>query len=246
MRNPSGARIVILVLLLAGLAAAQNYPSNYPSYPQDRRSQGSYPQNYPQGNYPQGNDPYGYGYGNPSQIPQGAHFVVRLKDKLDTAKIKPGKQFKAELMEDLVAPNGQVIPRGKTLRGHVSSVENGFHGRMILSFDDIDTNHGRMPLAATVTNVPGEHGVKSETGAEGEIEHTGVDKRRTAEGAVIGAAAGTATGAVVGGVHGAVIGAVAGGALGAGASLLTGRDLVLQKGQQLELKLDRPLTVPAR
>lgn len=225
MRKPSGAWIGLWVLLLSGLAAAQSYPSNYP-----------------QPNYPQSsNYPYNAG---PSTIPDGTRFVVRLKDKLDSNKVKPGKRFKAELMEDLVAPNGQAIPRGKTLKGHVSSVESGFHGRMILSFDEIDTNHGSMPLAATVTSVPGEHGVKPETGAEGEIERTGIDKRRAAEGAVIGAAAGTATGAIAGGSKGAVIGAVAGAGVGLGASLLTGHDLVLLKGQQLELRLDRPLQVP--
>lgn len=211
----------LCMLLLSVLAAAQSYPSNYPQ----------------SSNYPNA---------GAGAIPDGTRFVVRLKDKLDSNKIKPGKQFKAELMEDLTAPNGQVIPHGKTLKGHVSSVENGFHGRMILSFDSIDTNHGSMPIAATVTSVPGEHGVKPETGAEGEISRTDIDKRRAAEGAVIGAAAGTATGAVAGGAKGAVIGAVAGAGLGLGASILTRRDLVLLKGQQLELRLDRPLTVPAR
>lgn len=211
--------MALCVLLLSGLAAAQSYPSNYPQ----------------SGNYP---------YNGSGAIPDGTRFVVRLKDKLDSNKIKPGKTFKAELMEDLTAPNGQVIPRGKTLKGHVSSVDNGFHGRLILSFDQIDTNHGSMPIAATVTSVPGEHGVKPETGAEGEIERTGVDKRRAAEGVAIGAAAGTATGAIAGGSKGAIIGAAAGAGVGLGASLLTGRDLVLQKGQQLELRLDRPLQVP--
>lgn len=219
MRRPSVAWMGLCALLLSGLAAAQSYPSNYPQ----------------SSNYP---------YNGPGAIPEGTRFVVRLKDKLDTNKIKPGKKFKAELMEDLTAPNGQVIPRGKTLKGHVSSVDTGFHARMILSFDEIDTNHGSMPIAATVTSVPGEHGVKPETGAEGEISRTGVDKRRAAEGAVIGAAVGTATGAVAGGSKGAVIGAVAGAGVGLGASVLTGRDLTLQKGQQLELRLDRPLTVP--
>ncbi|HVP43200.1 MAG TPA: hypothetical protein VMS96_07190 [Terriglobales bacterium] len=209
----------LCALLLSGLAAAQSYPSNYPP-----------PSNYP--------------YSGPGAIPEGTRFVVRLKDKLESNKVKPGKKFKAELMEDLTAPNGQVIPRGKKLKGHVSSVDSGFHARMILSFDEIDTNHGGMPIAATVTSVPGEHGVKPETGAEGEISRTGVDKRRAAEGAAIGAAVGTATGAVAGGGKGAVIGAVAGAGVGLGASVLTGRELVLQKGQQLELRLDRPLTVP--
>ncbi len=211
----------VCALLLCSLAAAQSYPSNYP----------------PSSNYPNT---------GANTIPDGTRFVVRLKDKLDSNKLKPGKTFKAELMQDLTAPNGQIIPHGKTLKGHVSSVENGFHGRMILSFDSIDTNHGSMPIAATVTSVPGEHGVKPETGAEGEISRTEIDKRRAAEGAVIGAAAGTAAGAVAGGTKGAVIGAVAGAGVGLGASILTGRDLVLQKGQQLELRLDRPLTVPAR
>ena len=213
--------MVLCALLLCGLAAAQSYPSNYP----------------PSSNYPNA---------GADSIPDGTRLVVRLKDKLDSNKLKPGKTFKAELMQDLTAPNGQVIPHGKTLKGHVSSVENGFHGRMILSFDSIDTNHGSMPIAATVTSVPGEHGVKPETGAEGEISRTDIDKRRAAEGAVIGAAAGTAAGAVAGGTKGAVIGAVAGAGVGLGASILTGRDLVLQKGQQLELRLDRPLNVPAR
>ena len=211
----------LCLLLLSALAAAQSYPSNYPQ-------SSTYPNS------------------GAGAIPDGTRFVIRLKDKLDSNKLKPGKQFKAELVEDLRAPNGQVIPHGKVLKGHVSSVENGFHGRMILSFDSIDTNAGTMPIAATVTSVPGEHGVKPETGAEGEIERTDIDKRRAAEGAVIGAAAGTATGAVAGGSKGAVIGAAAGAGVGLGASILTGRNLVLQKGQQLELRLDRPLNIPAR
>ena len=127
------------VLLLSGLAAAQSYPST----------------NYPASNYPQSSN---YPYSGPGSIPDGTRFIVRLKDKLDNNKVKPGKKFKAELMEDLTAPNGQVIPRGKTLKGHVSSVENGFRGRMILSFDEIDTNHGKMPIAATVTSVPASMG----------------------------------------------------------------------------------------
>ncbi len=180
----------------------------------------------------------------PNYIPEGTRFVVRLKDKLDTAKIKPGKRFTAELGEDLQAPNGAVIPRGKKIRGHVSEVERGFHGRMLLSFDEIETNHGRMPLAATVTDLPGEHGAKA-SGSEGEIQRKGADKKRVLETAAIGAAAGAATGAAVGGAHGAIIGAGAGAAVGAGAGVLSKRDLKLDKGQQLELRLDRPLQVPS-
>jgi len=202
----------LLVLLLAGLAGAQTYPSNYPA-------------------------------NNPAAIPEGTRFIVKLKDKLDTNKVEPGKKFKAELMEDLVAPNGEVVPRGKKLKGHVSSVDKGFHSRLILSFSEIDTKHGSRPIAATVVSVPGEHGVNRDTGEEGEISKR-TDKKRTIEAAAIGAGVGAVTGAVAGGSKGAIIGAAVGAGVGTGAGLLTGRNLVLEKDQQLELKLDRPLTVP--
>ena len=190
------------------------------------------------------------GYGNnpnPSYasnvIPEGTRFVVKLDDTLDTAKLKPGKKFTAKMGEDLTAPDGSVIPYGRKIHGHVSSINRGMHGSMLLSFDEIDTRRGWRPLAATVSDVPGEHGAKA-SGEEGEVQKKGTSKKRVAEGAIAGAAVGAATGAIVAGTHGAIIGAAAGGALGGSAGLLTDRDLKLNKGQQLELRLDRPLQVP--
>jgi outer membrane lipoprotein SlyB len=81
-------------------------------------------------------------------------------------------------------------------------------------------------------------------GSEGEIQRRGTDKRRAIESAAIGAGVGAAAGAAAGGGKGAAIGAAAGGALGGGAGILTDRDLVLNKGTQLELTLDRQLQVP--
>jgi len=185
----------------------------------------------------------GQGYGS-NYIPDGTRFVVLLDNKLETSKLKDGKQFKARLGEDLVAPNGETIPRGNKIKGHVSSVESGLHGRMLLAFDSIETRHGWMPLAATVVSLPGEHSVK--TNNEGEIEKSTVDKRRTGEGAIAGAAVGAGTGALAGGVHGALIGAGAGAAVGGAAAILTDRNMILNKGQQVELALDRPLEIPSR
>lgn len=172
-----------------------------------------------------------------NSIPAGTKFIVRLNDKLDTGKVKAGKHFQAKLGEDLAAPGGAVIPRGKKVKGHVSSVERGFHARLLLSFDEIETQHGWMPLAATVTGVPGEHGVK-QPNSEGEIERKGPSKGRMIESAAIGAGVGALGGVVAGGSHGAAIGA------GLGAGLLTDRNLKLDKGQMLEVRLDRPLQVP--
>jgi hypothetical protein len=181
----------------------------------------------------------------PNAIPEGTRFLIRLNDKLDTRDLKPGKHFKAKLSEDLVAGNGSLIPRGKTIKGHVSSIEQGLHARMMLSFDEIDTGHGSMPLIATVTGVPGDHAVK-EPGEEGELQRKGMSKEHEIEALAVGAGIGAAAGAIHGGGKGAGIGAGAGAGAGAIAGLLTDHDLRLEKGTVLEVRLDHPLQIPWR
>lgn len=183
----------------------------------------------------------GSGYGQ-NYVPDGARFVVVLQDKLETKKIKQGKHFTAKLAEDLVAPNGDSIPAGKKLHGHVSEVTGGMHSKVLLSFDEIETRHGWRPFSATVVGLPSEKGMKT-SGNEGEIQKS-TSKKRVIETAAGGAAAGAAAGALAGGAHGAMIGAGAGAAVGATAGLLTDRDMTLDKGTQLEIRLDRPLQVP--
>jgi hypothetical protein len=182
----------------------------------------------------------------PDAIPDGTTFTIRLRDTLDTRKMERGKRFEAEVQEDLVAPNELVIPRGKKVSGHVSQIFRGLHGSMVLSFDKIETRHGWVPIAATVIGVPGEHGVNQTTGAEGEIQRAGVDKKRAIESAAVGAAIGATAGAIAGGGKGAAIGAAAGAGAGGGAGILLDRDLRIEKGQALELRLDRPIIIPAR
>jgi len=209
------SRVACCSLLLAGLAAAQTLSQRLPVSP-------AAPSN---------------------SIPEGTKFIIRLSDKLDTGKVKPGKHFRGKLAEDLTAPGGAVIPRGKKIKGHVSSVDRGFHARLLLSFDEIETQHGWMPLVATVTGVPGEHAVK-QPNAEGDIERKGPSKGRMVESAAVGAGVGALGGVVAGGSHGAAVGAGVGGGAGLGAGLLTDRDLKLDKGKMLEVRLDRALQVP--
>jgi hypothetical protein len=181
----------------------------------------------------------------PNAIPEGTRFLIRLNDRLDTRKLEAGRHFKAKLAEDLVAGNGAVIPRGKVIKGHVSSVEQGLHARMMLSFDEIDTGHGNMPLIATITGVPGDHAVK-EPGDEGELQRKGMSTQHEIEAVAVGAGIGAAAGAMKGGGKGAGIGAGAGAGAGAIAGLLTDHDLRLEKGTVLEVRLDHPLQIPAR
>ena len=100
-------------------------------------------------------------------------------------------------------------------------------------------------MIATVTGVPGDPSIRP-TGQEGEITQKGPDKKRVVENAAIGAGVGAATGAAAGGGKGAAAGAVAGAGLGTAAGLLFKTDLKLEKGTNLELRLDRDLVVPRR
>ena len=177
-------------------------------------------------------------------IPADTQFEIQLKDTLDSNKDNPGKKFKAKLAQDLVAPDGTSIPMGSEIKGHVSDVQRGMHSQLLLSFDQIKTRHGWVPLAAMVAGVPGEHNVQAETGPEGEIKHTKVDGRREIEDAAAGAAVGAIVGVAAGGGKGAAIGAGAGGALGTGVGLLTGRNIRLEKGQALDLRLERDIFMP--
>jgi len=184
------------------------------------------------------------GPAGPNVIPADTQFEIQLKDTLDTNKDNPGKKFKAKLAQDLVAPDGTTIPMGSEIRGHLSDVRRGLHSQLLLSFDQIKTPHGWVPLAAMVQGVPGEHGVQSETGPEGEIKHTKIDAQREVEDAAIGAGMGALAGAAAGGGKGAAIGAGVGGGLGTGAGLLLGNNIRLNKGQALDVRLERDIWLP--
>lgn len=162
----------------------------------------------------------------PHAIPYGTTLLVRLEDKLDASRIQPGKRFKAKLAEDLMGPDETTVRRGSKIRGHVSAVGNGFHPRLLLSFDEIETQRGWAPLMATIIDVPGEHGltVRAEGGIERQGQGGGEHRDPDSDG--IGAKAGAAAGVVQ--------------------AIFSDHRLQLLKGTMLELRLDRPLQVPWR
>lgn len=178
-------------------------------------------------------------------VAQGTVALIQLTDKLDTRTVKAGDHFNARLAEPMTAANGTAIEAGRKIKGHVSAVEPGLNTRLLLSFDEIDTGHGWRPLIATVTGVPGEHGL-GQVGEEGEIGRKGMSKEAIAVAVVVGAGEGAAEGAHNGGKRGAAAGAGAGAADSAMTAFEAGHDLVLDKGTALEIRLDRNLTVPGR
>jgi hypothetical protein len=158
-------------------------------------------------------------------IADGTTFLIRLEDKLDVSRVQPGKRFKAKLEEDMMGADETMILHGARIRGHISAVGNGFHPRLLLSFDEIETQRGWASLMATITAIPGEHGLT--IGDEGEIEREGQGSQRhdpDADG--IASRAGTAAGVV--------------------RTIFSDHRLQLQKGTILEVRLDRPLRVPWR
>jgi hypothetical protein len=160
----------------------------------------------------------------PHSIADGTTFLIRLEDKLDVSQVQPGKRFKAKLEEDILGADETMILHGSRIKGHVSAVGNGFHPRLLLSFDEIETQRGWGPLMATIIAVPGEHGLA--IGDEGEIERAGQrgGSRHDPESDGIGSRAGTAAAVV--------------------RTIFSDHRLQLQKGTILEVRLDRPLQVP--
>ena len=176
-------------------------------------------------------------------VAQGTIALIQLTDRLDTHTVKAGDHFHARLAEPLTASDGMTIELGRKIKGHVSAIEPGLHTRLLLSFDEIETAHGWRPLIATVTGVPGEHGLK-QIGEEGEIGRKGMTKEEIAEAVVIGASEGAAAGMHAGGKKGAAAGAGNGAANSAYTAFESGHDLVLDKGTALEIRLDRNLMIP--
>lgn len=175
-------------------------------------------------------------------VPDGTRFLVRLDGELSTSKGKVNQKFEVRTLEPLETSGGYVLAPGAKLRGHISRIERGSitaRAALWLTFDDIATRHGRLPVIAEVAGVPGDFSVRQDEKKQGVIE---ARSRRTQElEAAAGAALGAAAGSGSHGSLGAAVGGAAGGAAGFGASSGNGQQVDLPKGTKLDLILERPL-----
>ena len=178
-------------------------------------------------------------------VTPGTKFLVRLEDELDTHGTRENSRFRVRTLEPLEAGAGIFLPPGAEIRGHVSRVEPaGIAGRarLWLTFDEIRTRFGALPIVAEVTSVPGDHSVRT-----GGATREGVIEARTStqQSAAEAAAAGAALGAVKGvrdrdkreAAEAAAAGAIAAYLMESG----RGHELDLPKGAKLELELERAL-----
>jgi hypothetical protein len=177
-------------------------------------------------------------------VAPGTKFLVRLEDELGTKGTLENARFKVKTLEPLEAGSGIYLPSGAEIHGHISHVEPaGVAGRakLWLTFDEIHTKFGSLPIVAEVVSVPGDHSVKPGGTQDGLIEGRSSNQKDAAE----AAAAGAAIGAVRGVKDKNKKEAAEGAALGALTAYLMesgrGHELNLPKGAKLELELERAL-----
>lgn len=173
-----------------------------------------------------------------------ARFLVRLNQEMNTGRDKVSQSFEVTTLEPVQTANGYTIRPGARIVGHISRIEPaGLMGRarIWLTFDDIDTRRGTLPIVAEVSSVPDEHSVRTGPSREGEIEGRSEKVDQVAEATAAGAAKGSAPGVTSHNAKAAAIGAANGGLAAFLASSGLGQEIELPKGTKLELVLDRPL-----
>jgi len=210
----------------------------------------AYPQNnnhpapgYPdQGNYQAPGDQGKQNYYN--TVGAGTRFLAALEDPLNTQNAKAGDRFRARTIEPIPALDGRVIAPGLEVAGHVDKVESAHkagRARMWLTFDEIRTASGWVPLIADLSNLPGIYSVRVDYNREGEIEATTSRRQAQAEAAAAGAMAGAATGVAAHSGKDAAVGAATSAATAFMVASGLGQEFTLERNTKMELILDRPL-----
>ena len=161
-------------------------------------------------------------------VPVGQEMDLRLQTALSSSTATREQRFQATTAVDLMQGDRVLIPAGSTVRGVVSNVEKAGNidrtGSLSLAFDQIVVNGREYPLRAMATQVFESGGIRE-------------------EGRTVGTAG--AVGAVVGGILGGLKGALLGAIVGSGGVIAAteGKDVELEPGTILRIRLDSPLQV---
>ena len=177
-------------------------------------------------------------------IPEGPRLLIGLEDTLDTKHDKAGRRFIATTLEPVTTAEGDVIPQGVRVRGHIDKVHaagDTGRARMWLTFDDIQTPRGWRPFVAQLIDAPGVHSIRVLYDREGEIQAASVNKDQAMKAAMVGAFAGAATGMSTGKEKEAAMAAATAAAQAFMIAYGLGQEFTLEKGTKLEIVLERPL-----
>jgi hypothetical protein len=173
----------------------------------------------------QSDDRYNRSQSDDSAIPLGTELDVRLQDRLSSKDNVVEDRFRATTAVDLTQGDRVLIPAGSEIRGVISEVEKAGRidrkARMTLSFDQVTINGRDYPIQGTIVDPVEGEGIKGDA-------------------AKIGTGAGV--GAIIGGILGGVKGAIAGILIGGGgvAAATPGKDVELEPGTVLRVRLDQP------
>lgn len=178
-------------------------------------------------------------------IPEGPRLLIGLEDTLDTKHDKAGRRFIATTLEPVTTAEGEVIPQGVHIRGHIDRVHaagDTGRARMWLSFDDIQTPRGWRPFVAELIDAPGVHSIHVFYDREGEIQAASVNRDEAMKAAMVGAFAGAAaTGMASGKEKETAMAAATAAAQAFMVAYGLGQEFTLEKGTKLEIVLERPL-----
>lgn len=170
-------------------------------------------------------------------VADGTTMTVRLTSPISTKTNRAGDEFTAVVVDSRDYPEATIV-------GHIASIKHS--GRttgkteMSLAFDSITLKDGRRGVMdAQVERIYESEKVKT-VDEEGNVQ-TGSRTNDTVTRGAGGAAVGAIIGAIAGGGKGAAIGAIVGGAAGAGSVYVQGsKDLILEPGTELLLRVTGP------
>ena len=221
----SRMRIIVVMFLVSGLAAAQSNPATRPD-PSAASNDAAQ-----------------------LTVPSGTKVPLALKQSISTKNAREGDAVYAVTTFPVVINDRILIPAGTYVQGRISSVKRGGHikGRaeVLMHFSTLIYPSGyTVVLPGSVENVPGAEktSMKDEEGTIRQDSQTG-EKAKT-----VATAAGT--GAVIGGLSngakGGLIGAGIGGGIGTAIGLFSrGNDVRLEAGTTLEMVIQREVPLDA-
>jgi hypothetical protein len=168
-------------------------------------------------------------------VPAGTKVPVRTEDTIDSAKAAEGQTYAAELADDVLDADGNVvIPRGSNAQIVIRSASKGGKIRgasdLVLDLQSISVEGQEYMVSTVDLQQKGRSGVGA--------------NKRTAEMTGGGAALGAIIGAIAGGGKGAAIGAGAGAGGGALTQVLTkGGSIKVPSETVLTFQLDKPVKI---
>ena len=174
----------------------------------------------------QSTDPTQVESGRRGLLPVGQELDLRLQERLSSETATPEQRFEATTAVDVMQGDRLLIPAGSTVRGVVRSVDKAGNidrtGKLTLAFDQISVRGRNYPVRAMATQVFESRGIKDEAKTVG---------------------TGGAVGAIIGGIIGGLKGALIGAAVGAGGVIVAteGKDVMLEQGTIIRIRLDEPL-----